>query len=285
LRERLVAGLVAATAVVLAVAADSRPARGLGPTGVEARAPEFAFRTPGDAAYCGWSYEANGDSWTCVTPNDGFFVRFLRTSTQHPRPEKGYDARFKGLRDHSVRLLPFGRTFYSSDAEVMVCDSRATGLTCEHYSGLSLWLGRGRAYRIFLQEPGRKPHVHPLLRTGDGIRCGIQLDTLEPANPVLTCWNPADGTSVYIPYDDAGRGADYHLDRHARRYRPSGFPLLRRGATITWRCRSVTFHFADRCSRTRGTPAFTCTNGSRGVTCVNRRGRGFTISRVSFYVF
>jgi hypothetical protein len=100
--------------------------------------------------------------WTdfvCFTPNDGFYVKM--TNVLYPergfRITKGYRQGFRGYRNLKAPLWGFGRTWYSSDAQVVTCKSRRTGLTCRHYQGHGWWLGRYRGYRIFsAHRPGRR---------------------------------------------------------------------------------------------------------------------------------
>lgn len=117
-----------------------------------AASSQFAFRTPGHAAYCRMGF--SGGAWTrflCFTPNDGFYVRMtgVLNSRRPVRVVKGYSRRFLHYRNRNIRLLPFGRTWFSSDAEIVTCRSRSTGLTCRHWRGHGWWLGRYRGYRIF----------------------------------------------------------------------------------------------------------------------------------------
>ena len=101
----------------------------------------FWFKTPGDAAYCRMEFGAKQfAAFRCITPNDGFWVR-ISGRLYHPgkdvRVTKGYDPRFKGYRER-VQVIPFGRTWATSDAEVITCRSRRSGLTCRHpMSGLA----------------------------------------------------------------------------------------------------------------------------------------------------
>lgn len=42
-----------------------------------ALASEWDFKTPGDAAYCRFELSRNvSSSFRCMTPNDGFWIRF-----------------------------------------------------------------------------------------------------------------------------------------------------------------------------------------------------------------
>jgi hypothetical protein len=266
-----------ASATVLALTA----AAGAGPRATAD--DEDVLRTPGDAAYCSSTFTRQiWSGFTCFRPADGFYIRLRQVQRLTPIIEKGRDPRYRGYRNARVALLGFGKSWVSSDAEIVSCRSAASGLTCEHHSGLSFWLGPG-GYRIFLQAPGRPPSVRPLLRTVDGIYCGIDRTTLEPAVPVLLCWNAHDGTVVSIRHGQL-RGT-YQRSEKARGFRPSGFPQLPAGASVSWRCRSVAGGLAEECSKTSGRPVFTCARGPGGVTCKNLRGHGLTISRLSFYVF
>ena len=119
-------------------------------TPAAASADSWWFKTPGEAAYCGVG-EVGG--FVCMTPNDGFWIRFTG-SYDDVDVRKGYSDRFRGYRAPADRVLGFGQVFSSSDAAVITCWSRRTGLTCKHYEGLSFWLGRYRGYRIFYDAPG-----------------------------------------------------------------------------------------------------------------------------------
>jgi hypothetical protein len=178
----------------------------------------------------------------------------------------------------------FGKVFYSSDAATVTCWSRTTGLTCKHYNGVSFWIGRTRGYRIFYDAPGFVPHVRPLFRTSFGVRCGIELDNLEPANPVLLCWHPSDGLQLTIAHDRAGYGGQH--SRAERRPRAT----CRRGSRYSEAAgRSVggkvDRSFAEHCSPSSGTPIFTCKNSTGKLTCVNQARRGFWVDTRSFYTF
>ena len=199
-------------------------------TPAAASADNWWFKTPGEAAYCGVG-EVGG--FVCMTPNDGFWIRFTDIfSDNDVDVRKGYSDRFRGYRDRAVQVLGFGRVQYSSDAAVITCWSRRTGLTCKHYEGLSFWLGRYRGYRIFYDAPGFPPNVRPLFRTGHRVRCGIDRDNLEPASPVLQCWRPADGLALGIARDDAGRRGGHGRSEKALGFRPPGFRLLAYGRTL-----------------------------------------------------
>jgi hypothetical protein len=247
-------------------------------------AAEWVFKTPGEAAYCRMEF-VHGvfDAFRCVTPNDGFWIRLTGLSKgTNVAVVKGVSRAFHGYRNRAVRVLPFGREFFSSDAFLITCWSRRSGLTCKHYDGLSFWLGRYRGYRIYYDAPGFTPRVKPLFQTDHGVRCGIDLAVLEPANPILLCWRPADGLQLSLAH--AG-GPSHERREKARGYRPGGFPALQRGASFVWRCRAVTAEFAERCSAGAGTAVFTCRSDRARVTCRNRRGRGFWVSARSFYAF
>jgi hypothetical protein len=265
--------LLCAAASVVALAAPS-----------PALAAEWVFRTPGEAAYCRMEFtQGVFDAFRCVTPNDGFWIRLTGLSKgTNVRVVKGVSPAYRGYRNPAVRVLPFGREFFSSDAFVITCWSRRTGLTCKHYDGLSFWLGRYRGYRIYYDAPGFPPHVSPLFQTAHGVCCGIDTAVLEPANPILLCWRPADGLELSLAHSD---GASHDRREKARGFRPAGFPLLRRGASFVWRCRQVTEAFAERCSTAAGKAVFTCQSDRARLTCRNRRKHGFWVSSLSFYAF
>jgi hypothetical protein len=233
-----------------------------------------AFRTAGDAAYC----DLAGASFFCFRPRDGFTIRIGHLGTKRPTFTRGYSDRYRGYRNERVRLLPFGRAWFSSDAEVITCWSRRSGLTCKHYdSGLTFWLDRRIGYRIYIQAPGRAPTVQPFFRTSGGVYCGLDLDTLEPSRPGILCWTPRDGLLVSIHHGEH-RG-DYGYQAHVKGLRPSGYAVLPLGHDFVWRCGSVDAFFAERCSTKRGLPIFRCASRRSGLTCRNRAGHGFWVGR------
>jgi hypothetical protein len=267
--------------VLLAFVALAAPGR--------AEAAGWDFRTPGDAAYCRLEFApVQGGSvfnaFRCMAPSTGLWLRLeFGRGDDSVRITKGYDVRFLAYRDPQVHVLRFGREFASSDAYAVTCRSRRGGLTCRHYDGLSFWLGRFRGYRIYYDRPGFKPHVRPLFRA-HGVWCGIDLDTLEPSAPMLECWRPADGALLAVGYGAGYRGS-YLRREEAIGFRPRGFRVLDTGRTSTWRCRKVEPSFAERCSTGAGGAVFTCRSATVRLTCRNRAGHGFWVSRAAFYVF
>src|SRR5262245_6787032 len=215
--------------------------------------------------------ESNG--FLCATPNDGFWIKLTGIYGKDVDVRKGYSTRFRGLRAPAARILGFGQVFYSSDAEVITCWSRRTGLTCKQFDGLSFWLGRRLGYRIYYDVPGIAPRVRPLFRTPHGIWCGIA-ESLEPANPQLECWRPADGLLLSVLHSERRRGAHSRREK-AIGFRPRGFRLLDYGGTFEWRCRNVTPSSAQGCSTSSGVPVFTCASGRVRLTCRNRDKHGF----------
>jgi hypothetical protein len=197
---------------------------------------------------------------------------------------KGYSSDFRGVRAPAERVLRFGQVYYSSDAEVITCWSRRSGLTCKQFEGLSFWLGRGRGYRIYYDAPGVAPRVQPLFRTPHGIWCGIA-DSQEPSNPFFECWRPSDGLVLGIAHDDADQRGSHSRNEQAIGFRPRGFRPLGYAGTFEWRCRSVDPRFAEDCSPKRGLPVFTCTSSRTRLTCRNLNKHGFWASRRSFYTF
>lgn len=102
-----------------------------------------AFRTPGEAAYCGTS---EGDVppyvLTCWTPNDGFTISMTRRS----KPRFGYMRSHRGYVQNLAGVLQFGDVWRS---EPFICTSRNTGVTCVNARGHGWWLGRYIGYRVF----------------------------------------------------------------------------------------------------------------------------------------
>jgi hypothetical protein len=243
---------------------------------------DWVFRTPGEVAYCRMEYIHNVfDSFRCITPSDGFWIR-ISPLAENARITKGYSKAFRGFQRTSVRELEFGQPFASSDAFAITCWSRRTGLTCKQFDGLSFWLGRKPGYRIYFDAPGFRPFVRPFFRTSHGVWCGLNRATLEPASPNLICWRPADGLELRL-YHSAGSKAEYAQRGKDRGYRPRGFANLDEGKTFTWRCRKIERHFAENCSTSAGDPVFTCTSGTARLTCRNRTGHGFWVTARSFY--
>jgi hypothetical protein len=102
-----------------------------------------AFRTPGEAAYCGLPEGDVGRlRLICWTPNDGFTVDM----TVRGRPHKAYRSGNRGLVQNLAPVLRFGQTRrYGS----FVCTSRSSGLTCTNRRGHGWWLGRYVGYKLF----------------------------------------------------------------------------------------------------------------------------------------
>jgi hypothetical protein len=250
---------------------------------------DFGFKTPDGAVYCQMQFSNDTfDAFNCFTPNDGFWIRFtgLNVGGSSIKVAKGYSERYRGLHPSGAQLLRFGKDWYTSDAGQVICKSRVTGLTCKAHSGLSFWLGRYKGYRIYYDKPGERPRVKPLLRSPQGVWCGINLDTLEPANPVLFCWQPRTGLQLGIAHDDADQGGSASRSEQVSGYRPAGFPIVPAGRSLSWRCRSVDSGFAERCSTSVGTQVFTCAVASVRLTCKNIAGRGFWVDgRGGFYTF
>jgi len=242
---------------------------------------DWWFKTPGGAAYCG----SEVGRFLCVRPADGFWFRFTNVFGTHADVRKGRSNDFRGLREPAPRLLGIGEVFYSSDAAVITCRSRRTGLTCKHFEGLSFSIGRARGHRIFYEASGFPPNVQPLFKTSIGIHCGIDADNLEPSQPFLTCWRSTDGVVLGILHGGGSRRGTHSRIEKAIDFRPRGFRLLGQDRTFEWRCRNVTALRAERCSMREGTAVFTCTNTHARLTCSNRRGHGFWASARSFYTF
>jgi hypothetical protein len=245
------------------------------PGNVEA-AFDFGFKTPSGAAYCQLQVEnASATGFLCFTPNDGFWIRFGGISGANPTVSKGYSDRYRSFHPTGARVLGFGGVWHSSDASAVVCRSRETGLTCKATGGLSFWLGRYKGYRIFYAPPGERPMVKPLFRTTQGVWCGIDLNNLEQAIPMLTCWHSATGLELNLSH---GYRTLTHRREITKGYRPNNFNLLKAGNSFSWRCRTLDRGFAENCSAAAGTQVFTCTSAAR-LTCRNLDGRGFWVDR------
>lgn len=243
-------------------------------SGPATAAQQYAFRAPGNLAYCG--YILNG--WRCISPKTGDWVQFTLIYGERVRVSYGRDARLVGYRNTRVDLLRPGASWASSDAEVIRCWATRTSLSCAHSSGLRL-TATPTGIRTFVDTPDRTPEVQALFRTHWGAYCGIDTDNLEPANPVLDCWNANNGTSVGVAHDNAGQPGSFGRSEKARGYRPPGFLLLQPGMPFAWRCRDVSGGFADRCSTATGKPVFRCSATASTLRCANTRGRGFTLAQ------
>jgi len=143
--------LVAAAAFASALAAAGAAA---------APAPRFdhwlGFRTRGDGVYCFGTAPAK--VWTgfiCFRPRNGFFVKMdgrdLSTRVR-VRITKGFDARLRSYRDRRVGVVRDGASWASSDAEMVKCWVRSTGLICRYYYGGRFALDRSSGYRIVPQH-------------------------------------------------------------------------------------------------------------------------------------
>src|SRR5258706_15996485 len=81
-----------------------------------------AFRTPGGAAYCQMEFSRNSfNAFRCFTPNDGWWIRLTGVGGPRAQVSKGYDHRYLGYHPPGYSLLPFGKTYWSSDAEAVTC--------------------------------------------------------------------------------------------------------------------------------------------------------------------
>jgi hypothetical protein len=141
--KRLVA-LAGCAAVLLAAGASASPVPRLDPS--------FGIRPATDDVYCFMTFA--GGRWSgflCFRPRNGFFVRMVSRDLSAPARvwiTRGFDDRLRGHRDRRVQVLRVGRSWASSDAEVVKCRSRRGELTCRHYLGGRFVLGRMRGSRI-----------------------------------------------------------------------------------------------------------------------------------------
>jgi len=101
-----------------------------------------AFRTPGEAAYCGLSEGEPPIHLICWTPNDGFTVDMTARGRAHKRYVRGN----RGLVQNLAPVLRFGRTWRAGS---FVCRSRSSGLTCTNRRGHGWRLGRYVGYSLF----------------------------------------------------------------------------------------------------------------------------------------
>jgi hypothetical protein len=190
--------------------------------------------------------------------------------------------------ERQAEALPrfLGKEWWFGDAGLVICTSRSSGLTCTApTSGLSFWLGRYKGYRIFYKKPGFLPSISKrFFRTAHGVYCGLAA-TLEPANPAITCWVPGSGLQLSIAHDNAGQRGTHTRNERAKGYRPKGFRALPASASFSWRCRSVSEDFAERCSTSAGQQVLSCTSTPARLTCRNGEMHGFWVSRGGFSTF
>jgi hypothetical protein len=98
-------------------------------------ASEFGFRTPGTAVQCRMVFVGNvWKQFLCFRRDNGFYIRMTGVMTRHPRITKGFSSQLVGRR-LNLRVLPYGRAWFSSDAEIVTCRNRHSGLTCTHWRG------------------------------------------------------------------------------------------------------------------------------------------------------
>jgi hypothetical protein len=129
---------LAAVAAVAAITVSAAPA-----------ASQFGFKTPGGAVQCRMVFVgAVWKQFVCHRPSNGFYVRINGVMTRRPRVTSGFSAKLVD-RDLKLRVLPYGRPWFSSDAEIMTCRNRRSGLTCTHWLGRGWTLSFPRGHRIF----------------------------------------------------------------------------------------------------------------------------------------
>ena len=244
-----------------------------------AKGVAWDFRTPDGSIYCRLELPQNRLELRCARTSDGRWVRFAGDVFAVPRLSTGSDASYRANRDRRAYVLSRGRSWISSDASGITCWHFRRRVTCKAYQGMSFWHGRSRGYRAFLDKPGFRPHVRPLFRTRFGVRCGIELWTLEPTVPQLRCWRAADGRDLTL---SPVRRGDSRLWPKSQGFRPRGFAPLRSARTLRWRCRLVDGAFGERCSTVRGRAVFTCRNAGTRLTCRNRDGHGFWVDARRF---
>jgi hypothetical protein len=129
---------VAVLAAAVAVAAAT-------PAAASNFQPDFGFRTAAYRVYC--FMEFSGSRWTghiCFRTRDGAFAALrgpMSALKGRIRVQRGFAGAFRGYRDRRVRLFAAGRTWSSSDAQIVTCRIRVSSVTCRHYRGASFTLG------------------------------------------------------------------------------------------------------------------------------------------------
>lgn len=230
-----------------------------------------------------WTKKSELYAVRCMRTSDGFWIRISDVFSENPSISKGRNGGFRDYHSNSPRLVPFGESWATSDALIVQCWSRRSGLSCKHYNGLSFSLGRTRGYRIYYTKPGYRPRVNPFFRTAFGVWCGLSLDNMEPATPGLVCWTPSNGLVLGVSHGGS-RGSHYR-DEQLLDYRPKGFSLLNRDRSFAWRCKRGNSTYATDCSTRAGKPVFNCKNLHARLVCKNSRNHGFWVNARSFYAF
>jgi hypothetical protein len=106
--------------------------------------PDFGFRTAAHRVYCFMEFQRS--SWTgvvCFRTRDGAFAALrgpMGAMRGRIRVQRGFGGAFRGYRDRRVRLFAAGRTWSSSDAELVTCRIRAASVTCHHWRGATFTL-------------------------------------------------------------------------------------------------------------------------------------------------
>jgi hypothetical protein len=106
--------------------------------------PDFGFRTAAHRVYCFMEFQRS--SWTghvCFRTRDGAFAALrgpMAAMRGRVRIQRGLTGAFRGYRDRRVRLFAAGRTWSSSDAELVTCRIRASSVTCRHWRGATFTL-------------------------------------------------------------------------------------------------------------------------------------------------
>jgi hypothetical protein len=71
-------------------------------------------------------------------------------STERPvRVRLGSDRRLSGFRARAATLIPYGRRWSSSDAEMVSCSVSRTAVICRHWRDHGFKLGLRRGHRLF----------------------------------------------------------------------------------------------------------------------------------------
>jgi hypothetical protein len=112
----------------------------------------LGFRTANDGIYCMESTPKG--VWTgfvCFRPRNGFFAKMAARDLSRRgrvRLARGFDARLRGYHDRRVSVIRAGASWASSDAEMVKCWVRRSGISCRYYYGGRFWLGRRRGSRL-----------------------------------------------------------------------------------------------------------------------------------------
>ena len=105
-----------------------------------------AFRTRGSSIVCVMTGNGRWTGFACVRPKDGTYARMTGRdlSTERPvRVRAGTDHRLRGFRARGAIVIRPGRSWISSDAELVKCSVGRAAVTCRHWRDTDSRLASG----------------------------------------------------------------------------------------------------------------------------------------------